>query len=168
MDVEIEVAGKESSEIALRFFRDHLASVFAQVRQRYGITYDVDSTLLHEKAELPRFLPPHGRMLIARVDGRPIGICCLKRIGERMGEIKHLYVCPDVRGSGAGRKLMEALISEARAMDFDVLRLDSGRFQTPAHALYRSLGFVEIPRYPENPMPESEAHILLYMELKLS
>ena len=53
-------------------------------------------------------------------------------------------------------------------MGFEVLRLDSGRFQTPAHALYRSLGFVEIPRYPENPIPESEAHVLLFMELKLT
>ena len=115
MDVEIEVAGKESSDIALQFFRDHLTSVFAQVRQRYGITYDVDSTLLHEKADLPKFLPPSGRMLIARLDGRAIGICCLKRIGDRMGEIKHLFVSPDARGAGAGRRLMEALIAEARA-----------------------------------------------------
>ena len=62
---------------------------------------------------------------------------------------------------------MEALISEARAMGFHTLRLDSGRSQTEAHALYRSLGFIEIPRYPENQISESNAHIVIYMELKL-
>lgn len=168
MEITLGVEGEESSGIALEFFREHLSDVFARVRENYGIAYDVEATIKHEREELSKFMPPEGRLLIARGDGRPVGINCLKRIGPRMGEVKHLFVRPEVRGLGVGRKLMEALIEEARGMGLDVLRLDSGRFQTPAHALYRSLGFVEIPRYPENPIPESDAHILLFMELKLA
>jgi GNAT superfamily N-acetyltransferase len=168
VDVEVTVAGADSSEIALGFFRQHLTHVFAQVKEEYGIVYDVESALQHDREELPKFLPPAGRMLIARAEGRALGIGCLKLIGPRMGEVKHLFVDPGLRGRGVGRKLTEAIISEARGMGMEILRLDSGRLQTPAHALYRSLGFVEIPRYPESPIPESNAHAMLFMELKLS
>lgn len=167
MNVEITSAGAESSDIALKFFKAHCTVVFRQVRDHYGIVYDVEEAQEHDKAELPRFFPPSGRMLIARSAGRPIGIGCLATIGKEIGEVKRVFVSPDSRGGGVGRRLMEALIREARAMGHVKLRLDSGRLQTVAHSLYRSLGFVEIPRYAESQIPEADSHIVLFMEMRL-
>jgi hypothetical protein len=44
--------------------------------------------------------------------------------------------------------------SDARSIGYQVIRLESLKFLSAAHALYRSVGFVEIPPYAENSMKE--------------
>ena len=51
---------------------------------------------------------------------------------------------------GAGRALMVHLEDEARARGYERLRLDIGDRQPAAMALYRGLGYVEIPDYNGN------------------
>ena len=45
----------------------------------------------------------------------------------------------------------DALEAGAREMGHDLVRLDSARALTEAHALYRRCGYAEIPRYNDNP-----------------
>ena len=63
-----------------------------------------------------------------------------------------MYVQPHVRGVGAGRRLVEQLLTDARAIGYEAVRLESLKFLSAAHALYRSVGFVEITPYAENSM----------------
>ncbi len=119
-----------------------------------------------ELAELPwEYGPPSGRLLLAYAEGagEPAGCVALRPLGESVCEMKRLYVRPAFQGPGVGKALAEAVIAEARALGYQRMRLDTvaDKMQT-AVALYRRLGFREIPPYRSNPMPHT-----LYMELDL-
>jgi ribosomal protein S18 acetylase RimI-like enzyme len=87
-----------------------------------------------------------------------------------------MYVQPHARGAGAGRRLLQRLLSDARAIGYDVVRLESLRFLASAHALYKSVGFVEIAPYAENSMTRYQSRDMMdryrssavFMELRLA
>jgi putative acetyltransferase len=117
-----------------------------------------------ELAGLPGdYAAPEGRLLLAEAGGQLQGCVALHRYAEGICEMKRLFVRPEFRGTGLGRKLVLATIEEARAIGYRRMRLDTiGASMGSAIALYRSLGFVEIPSYRDNPIPSA-----LYLELSL-
>ena len=102
-----------------------------------------------EFAGLPApYGPPGGCLLLARQDGEAIGVIGLKPLAPDIAEIKRLYVVPEARGLGLGKRLAERAIAEARAKGYARVRLDTHRpSMGAAIALYRGLGFSEIPPY---------------------
>jgi RimJ/RimL family protein N-acetyltransferase len=59
------------------------------------------------------------------------------------GLVWGVYLAPELRGSGMGRRLMEELIRKASALPgLEQIKLRVVPRQEPARALYRSLGFV--------------------------
>lgn len=112
-----------------------------------------------EVASLPgAYGPPGGRLLLAvadRAENREMAVGCvaLRKWDESACEMKRLYVRPEFRGSGAGRALVKDLIAIARSMGYERMLLDTLPSMRPAHELYRSLGFCEIPPYPKKPIP---------------
>lgn len=59
------------------------------------------------------------------------------------------------------------MIAEARALGIRRILIDTGRWLTAAQELYRSLGFREIPRYPESENAPELEPFLVYMALRL-
>jgi GNAT superfamily N-acetyltransferase len=93
-----------------------------------------------ELAALPgEYAPPAGRLLLARSNAEPAGCVGLKRRGETICEMKRLFVLPRFRSEGAGRRLAEAIIVEARAAGYHTMLLDSLPTMEAAQALYRVL-----------------------------
>jgi putative acetyltransferase len=74
-----------------------------------------------------------------------MGCAALKQLTPTSGEVKSMRTPAAARRTGAGRALLEHLLAEARARGYDTLYLETGRHPAfhPAHALYRSAGFVE-------------------------
>ncbi|MGA2256570.1 MAG: GNAT family N-acetyltransferase [Thermoguttaceae bacterium] len=108
------------------------------------------------------YAPPDGQLLLAFDGEQPVGCVAVRKLGDGICEMKRLYVIPANRGKGLGRKLAEAIIEEARAIGYGKMRLDSLSSLREAAALYWSLGFVEIPSYRYNPLPEA-----IFLELGL-
>ncbi len=104
---------------------------------------------------------PGGALLLAWVDGAPAGCVALKALGGRMGEMKRLYVRPAFRAFGLGRRLVEAVIGEAKAAGCRALRLDTLPSMAAAQALYRDMGFQPIGAYSDTPSA-------LHFELRLA
>ena len=101
------------------------------------------------------FAPPAGRLLLALVDGEPVGATALKRLDDDTGELKRMFVRPVGRGLGVGRLLLEAAEAAAVEIGYSVIRLDTRSELTEAARLYERSGYVRIERYNENPTANS-------------
>lgn len=120
-----------------------------------------------ELASLPgKYAPPQGRLLLAFADGAPAGCVALRGLGGGACEMKRMFVAPEAQGRGLGRALGARLLAEARASGHRVMRLDTGRLQHEAKALYASLGFRPVaPYYAADP---ELAAFLTFMERDLA
>jgi putative acetyltransferase len=157
--------------------------------REYAASLGVDLSFQNfeqELASLPGdYAPPGGRLFLAVLDEAPpaelgsssstsstsftsstspsvAGCIALRKIDAETCEMKRLYVRPEFRGHGAGRALARAVIEAAREIGYRRLRLDTLPQMTEAQALYRDLGFREIPPYRHNPIVGSR-----YFELEL-
>jgi GNAT superfamily N-acetyltransferase len=148
-------------------FLEYLQWANARVNEEFGINFDIASMVEQNMLQLDKFLPPYGRLLLGEYEGQVVGLACMRRIREDIGEIKRMYVQPAFRGKGIGRALIEDLIAEAREIGYPRIRLDSTRFMKEAHSLYRSVGFQEIEPYPESEIPEEFQQHWVFMELQL-
>ena len=99
--------------------------------------------------EAAMFVPPEGVFLVIRDDdGRAVACGGVARFDNRRGELKRMYVVPERRGRGLGRRLLEELEAEARRLGYRALVLETGDRQPEALGLYESSGYERIPCYP--------------------
>jgi GNAT superfamily N-acetyltransferase len=97
------------------------------------------------------FDPPRGCYLVARSEGHLAGGVGLRPIVEpeaRTGEVKRLWVRPDLRRFGVATALMAAVVAQARALGYATLYLETGPRQLAAHELYRRLAWTPVEGYP--------------------
>ncbi len=117
-----------------------------------------------ELASLPgKYAPPSGRLLLAFVGDEPAGCIAMRSLSDGICEMKRLYLRENARGHGLGNRLIETLISEAKASGYITMRLDTFPPKMgKAVGLYESHGFYPIPAYYDNPHDG-----VLYMQLDL-
>jgi len=100
-------------------------------------------------------------LVVESPEGDIVGTAGVRRLGPGIGEIKRMWVRPAHQGLGLGHRLIDGCLAEARALGFQVIRLDTERQMEAALHLYRSRGFREIPDYNGN------ARAQVWMELTL-
>jgi putative acetyltransferase len=107
-----------------------------------------------EFAQLPgKYSAPGGCILLGLVDERVEGCIAMRRVDPAICEMKKLYVRPAARGHGIARMLVARLITEARDVGYQDMRLDVLAEFTAARRLYESFGFAPAPAVSFNPIP---------------
>ena len=118
-----------------------------------------------EMAEAPRRYGEVGQgaaLLVVDQTGEVVGIAALRDLGDKVCELKRMYVKPAHRKGGIGRRLCEESIRVAKCLGYQSMRLDTLTRMTAANRLYESQGFRRIEPYTVNPMPDA-----LFYELNL-
>jgi putative acetyltransferase len=91
------------------------------------------------------------------LNGRAVAMGGYKIIAPGHGEVKSMHVTDEARGQGAGARLLEMILSDARAAGLTRLSLETGSLEgsSAARRLYERSGFVYCPpfgSYEEDPM----------------
>jgi monoamine oxidase len=131
-------------------FREYGAWVADRLERDAGIAFtEADLARHHEafRGELEQLLGPRGRVLVARLDERVVGLGALRPVDDTTAEIKRMYVRPAEQGRGVGRAILARLVQDAKAAGYAIVRLETLRVMTTARAMYRSFGFVEVARF---------------------
>jgi putative acetyltransferase len=154
----MRIESAESPEL-IRMVRE----LFLEYSESLGVDLSFQG-FAEELASLPgEYSRPAGRLLMMMDEQQAAGCLALRPIDHNVCEMKRLYVRPAYRGKGAGRTLIDELISAAREIGYERMRLDTLPSMTKAIAIYRSLGFKEIPAYRVNPVAGAS-----FLELNLN
>lgn len=121
-----------------------LEAYFDELRERFGSFEPPSREELLEDAS-------RGVVLIADDGTRAIACGSLRLLDPDTGEVKRMFVAPSARGKGQGRRLLRALEDEARRLGCRQVVLDTAAVLEEAARLYLREGYVEIPRYNDNP-----------------
>jgi GNAT superfamily N-acetyltransferase len=98
--------------------------------------------------EAGMFVPPEGIFVVVRDGERAVACGGITRFDGTCAELKRMYVLPEARGRGLGRRVLEELEAHARALGYARVVLETGDRQAAALGLYESSGYERIPCYP--------------------
>jgi GNAT superfamily N-acetyltransferase len=105
--------------------------------------------LTRRYGEGPASVDPGAYFMVAVVGSAAVGCGAIQPVDQWSVELKRMYVRPEYRGRGVGRRLLSALEALAASGGFVVVRLETGIRQPEAIGLYESTGYMAIPRYGE-------------------
>jgi putative acetyltransferase len=112
---------------------------------------------------LYKYSAPTGALFIALYNAKPVGCIALQPLPEAgTCEMKRLYVNPEYRKLGIGDALVNALLQEAKILDYTLMKLDTLDRLQAAIKLYQKFGFETVNAYYDNPLPG-----VVYMQKEL-
>jgi DNA-binding MarR family transcriptional regulator/GNAT superfamily N-acetyltransferase len=121
---------------------------FDELAARFRGGYDRDAD---QSTHVAEFTPPQGCLLVARLFGEPVGCGAVRVVEPGLAEIKRIWVAPQARGLGLGRRLLGELERVAAGNKARRVRLDTNAALTEALQLYRSCGYREIQAFNDSP-----------------
>lgn len=135
-DVRLVVGRIDSREGAML-----AAAHLAEMERRYNEPDEWDGL------EPDQLAAPHGTFVLAWMGDDAVGCGGLRRIDERTGEIKRMYVADAARRRGIARAVLEQIEETARAIGYERLILETGTLQPEAIGLYTTHGYEAIEPY---------------------
>lgn len=121
---------------------------FAELNERFDAGFDPGVALPVDVREVT---PPGGAVILARLHGRPIASGSVKTPPGAPAYLKRMWVAPEARGLGVGRRLLAELENHARQAGARVVQLETNRTLKEAIALYRRSGYVEVAPFNDEP-----------------
>ena len=129
-----------------------LAAYVAELNARSEVLFDPTAGSTAEPQEIR---PPHGAMLVAYLRGTAMGCGALKHHEDGSpSDIKRMWVHEGARGRGVGRRLLEELERLAAEHGDSAVRLETNALLVEAIGLYRSVGYVEVEPFNEEPFAD--------------
>lgn len=166
--IEIENCDRLPSKDDLNVILAQYYTNIVQRMQSMGFGIDPaapQSALAESWTHAEDYLPPSGCLVLARNEAAQIVGCgMMKRLDRDTGELKRVFVTEAARGTGTGRRLIEARIAAARQMGLKRLVADTLTPNVEMRSLYPKLGFVEVAgplettTYRDQPMLRPHLH----------
>lgn len=155
-----------SIKLVPRRYTDHDAQLL--VKALYGEQLDTYGFADSPESEIGSdYVDPVGLLLVAyTASGQPVGCGGYRTYDpeEQVAEIRKMYVLPDFRGLGLGRRILAQLERHASDRGARRMILETGALNGAAIGLYVAAGFLPIPSYVpgrrstnrafEKPLPE--------------
>jgi DNA-binding MarR family transcriptional regulator/GNAT superfamily N-acetyltransferase len=142
---QVSVAPEDPTSQAARWC---IEQYFVELQARFETGFDRTRT---NSAEAHELVPPFGALLLARLNGTPVGCGAVKLHPGQPAELKRMWVAPDARGLGLGRRLLVELERYARGAGATAVRLETNRTLIEAIQLYRSSGYHEVSAFNSEP-----------------
>jgi putative acetyltransferase len=137
-----------AASITIRAVRpDDVQQVVALVRDtlaEFGLTFGQGAATDEELRRLPSSYDDQGGAFWVCVDRgqRVLGTCGVFPVGPGTFELRKMYLSPELRGTGVGKRLLDETTAWARANGGRSLVLDTTEQMTRAIRFYESAGFV--------------------------
>jgi ribosomal protein S18 acetylase RimI-like enzyme len=128
-----------------------IAAYFAELDGRSETGYDPNAGISAEPHEMR---PPAGAFVVAYLREEAVGCGGIKLHGAAACEIKRMWIAPEARGLGLGRRLLEELERLAAAAGARNAHIETNHNLAEAIALYRSAGYVEVPPFNDEPFAD--------------
>ncbi|MBY8980911.1 MAG: GNAT family N-acetyltransferase [Candidatus Lokiarchaeota archaeon] len=157
----------------IKLNEEYLTGIEGEMQKRYNIDLvlllgiSVGKYVEKSLEEFSSYLPPEGIYYVIQKNSSIIGMGALRTLKKGIGEIKRMYIKPKYRRNGYGKKMLELLLEKGKEIGFSSIRLDTGKFMSAAHQVYRLAGFQERGQYPESEVPEFFLPHWLFMEKSL-
>lgn len=128
--------------------RHCLEEYFRELARRFEGGFDPAQSLDPTPAE---FRPPKGVFLLLRLHGRPVGCGAFKAMPPDAAYLKRMWIAPEVRGLGLGKRLLAELERRARDVGYRRARLETNQALSEAQALYLRCGYREVAPFNAEP-----------------
>src|SRR5262249_15613323 len=98
-----------------------IARLTAELTLRYQGPEDGSGHFAPEDA-----LGPRRGFVVGTIGGRPVACGAYRPMGPDIAEVKRMYVVPEYRGRGLGRRILADLEARARRDGYAAVRLETG------------------------------------------
>jgi len=132
VELSAEAPDGEDAQACLRRY-------YAEIDERFEAGFSLSTALPFDS----------GVFVVARLRGAPVGCGALKDADPP--QIKRMWVAPEARGLGVGRRILAELERHAAERGATEIQLETNRVLTEAQQLYRSAGYVEVEPFNAEP-----------------
>lgn len=139
-------------------------TIFKETRPLAEMIADFDARgALDELHDIQKNYFENGGIFLVMLKGEEI-ICtgAIRQLAGELCELKRLWLLPEYHGQGLGYRMLQELLTFARAQGYKRIQLETDAVaQSRAVELYKRIGFREIPIPNQTP----DEDILMEMEL---
>ncbi|WP_436518007.1 GNAT family N-acetyltransferase [Ekhidna sp. To15] len=111
----------------------------------YFTMEDSDRRMLNDPQEY--ILDKGGAIIIALLEGKPVGTCALIKMENGVFELAKMAVSTEAQGKKIGWKVGLATLEKAKELGAEKVYLETNSVLKPAISLYYKLGFKDVEGY---------------------